>query len=222
MEELDPQDVLLVMSDHGFDTFRRAVHINTWLRDNGYLELRDAGAMQGAPLLQGIDWSRTRAYAIGFNGIYINEKGREGQGIVPPGAEKERLKAEIAGKLESLTDVDGAKVVHKAHLRQDVLWGPYEAEAPDLIVGFNVGYRSSWQTALGDVPRETIEDNLKKWSGSHLFDARLVDGVVFSNRPLGKSDPKIWDIAPTVLRLSGFSEDELKAFDFDGENILAE
>lgn len=217
LEHVGEEDVLLVLSDHGFDTFRRAVHINTWLRDQGYLELKDPGALSGEPLLKGIDWSKTQAYALGFGAIYMNEKGREGQGIVRSGQDKERLKQEIAQKLEQWIDPKYKEhVVHKVYKQEEIFAGPYSDEAPDLVVGFNIGYRASWQTALGGVPKDTIEDNLRKWSGSHLFDASLVDGVLFSNKALLKENPSIIDLAPTILKSAGFTDEELASFDLDG------
>jgi len=221
MQNIGKDDTLLVLSDHGFDTFRRAVNVNTWLRDNGYLELEDAGAIAGQPLLKGIDWARTKAYAVGFGGIYINEKGREKEGVVNPGSEKEQLKTEIIQKLEEWADAKySARVVHKAHRQQEAFWGPYQADAPDILVGYNIGYDASWQTALGDVPKNQIEDNLKKWSGSHLFDNTLVPGVLFTNRPLAKDNPSIMDLAPTILSIVGFGEDELKEGNFDGTPLF--
>ena len=83
-------------------------------------------------------------------------------------------------------------------------------------IGFNIGYRSSWQTAIGGVPPALIDDNLKKWSGSHLFDPALIPGIVFSNQNITKENPSIYDIAPTILKLAGFSKERLKKDNFDG------
>lgn len=221
MDALDSDDVLIVISDHGFDTFRRSVNLNTWLRDNGYLELKDPAAMSGQPLLKDVDWSKTKAYAAGFGAVYINERGREAQGIVNPGEEKERLKKEIAEKLEQLTDAPSAdRVIHKVYRQEEVFWGPHQPQMPDLLIGYNTGYRASWQTALGDTPKNVIEDNTRKWSGDHLFDAALVDGILFTSRPAQKDNPHIMDIAPTVLKLVGFSDEELKALDLDGQPLF--
>lgn len=220
MATLQEGDTLIVLSDHGFNTFRRAVHLNSWLRDNGYLELEDAGAISGQPLLKSVDWSRTRAYAIGFGAIYINEQGREGKGIVPPGREKEQLKQEIARKLEQwFDDKYQERIVRRVYKQEEVFWGKYQDETPDLLVGYNTGYRASWQTALGDVPGDLLEDNLRKWSGSHLFDASLVPGVLFASETITKHDPSIMDVAPTILKLVGFTDEEIKACDFDGRPL---
>jgi predicted AlkP superfamily phosphohydrolase/phosphomutase len=220
MNKISPEDTMIVLSDHGFDTFRRAVHLNSWLRENGYLELDDAGAMAGQPLLQGINWSRTKAYAIGFNAIYINEQGREGQGIVAPGTAKQQLKQELAQKLMAWVDSKtNQRIVNKVYQQEELFWGPYLEETPDLVVGFNSGYRASWQTALGDVPADLLEDNLRKWSGDHLFDTAFVPGVFFTNKKISKQTPSILDIAPSVLKLVGMSEEELKALSLDGEPL---
>ena len=153
MGKLKADDLLIVLSDHGFNTFRRTVHLNSWLRENGYLYLKDPEAESGAELLRDIDWSKTKAYAIGFGAIYINQRGREGQCIVNPGEETELLKKEIARNLEVWKDSKyNQRVITKVYLDEEVFHGAYAGEAPDLYVGFNLGYRASWQTAIGGVP----------------------------------------------------------------------
>ncbi|MCC6758395.1 MAG: alkaline phosphatase family protein [Candidatus Omnitrophica bacterium] len=221
MEHVGPNDTLLVLSDHGFDTYRRTVHVNSWLRERGLLELKDAGALTGEPLLKSIDWAKTKAYSIGFGSIYVNERGREAQGVVAAGEEKKNLMAQIVEGLESWVDEKyGNRVVNKMYVSQDIYKGPEAKNSPDLVIGFNAGYGSSWQTALGAVPSDLIEDNLRKWSGSHLFDPKLVDGVLFSNRPILNEKPSIMDLAPTILHLVGFSDEEIKAQDFDGQPLF--
>ena len=221
MEKTGKDDFVMVLSDHGFNTFRRAVHVNSWLRKNGYLELKDPGAESGGELLTDIDWSKTRAYSIGFGAIYINQKGRERDGIVAPGQEAQGLKAEITGKLKQFTDEKyKSPIVNNVYSKEDIFWGDYADDAPDLFIGFNIGYRSSWQSALGAVPAQLLEDNLKKWSGDHLFDPVLVPGVFFSNKKIKKETPSIYDITPTVLRIIGYSDDELKNCDLDGAPLF--
>lgn len=221
LKRLGPDDTLIVLSDHGFNTFRRAVHVNAWLRKNGYLELKDPYAVSGAELLSDIDWSKTKAYAIGFGAIYINQKGRERDGIVRPGNETEALKNEIAAKLKEWIDEKyGAPVVNSAYMREAIFRGKYASDTPDIYIGFNAGYRASWQTALGAVPENTLEDNLKKWSGDHLFDPRLVPGILFSNKKITKENPSLYDIAPTILKAAGYSGEKLKKCDLDGEPLF--
>ncbi|MGE5279296.1 MAG: alkaline phosphatase family protein [Deltaproteobacteria bacterium] len=221
LRRLNPQDVLIVLSDHGFGAFRRAVHLNTWLRENGYLKLKNDDAPNGRELLADVDWRRTRAYAVGFGAIYLNETDRERNGIVAPGREAQLLKEEIAGRLKKWRDEKcGFSVVSEVYRREDIFRGEYAGETPDLYVGFNKGYRASWQTALGAAPADPIEDNAKKWSGDHLFDPKLIPGVLFSNLKIAKETPSIYDITPTLLKAAGFSDEELKRTDFDGAPLF--
>lgn len=220
LKEIGKDDTLIVLSDHGFNTFRRAAHINSWLRENGYLKLKN-NSTQGSELLKDVDWHNTRAYAIGFGGIYLNQKGREGSGIVSPGAQAEALKAQLSEKLKQWRDdMYDLPVVSDVYMREQIFWGDYAADAPDLYVGFNAGYRASWQTALGAAPKQLIEDNLKKWSGDHLFDPKIVPGVIFSNKRITKNSPSIYDIAPTILKVTGYDKDKISKCDFDGTALF--
>ena len=220
LKQAGKDDTVIVLSDHGFGTFRRAAHINSWLKENGYLALKNPYAEEGAELLVDIDWPKTRAYSIGFGAVYINQQGREGKGIVAPGSETQKLKDEISAKLEKWTDYKYSQpVINKVYKREDIFWGDSSADAPDLYIGFNNGYRASWQTAMGGVPAGLIEDNLKKWSGDHLFDPSLVPGVVFSNKKINRDNPSIYDITPTILKVTGFSDEELKKCNFDGQPL---
>ncbi len=221
MAGLKDGDTLIVLSDHGFGTFRRAAHINSWLKANGYLKLKKDQARPGGELLKDVDWGSTKAYAIGFGAIYINQKGREGKGIVEPGGETENLKAEIAARMRSwVDDKYNEPVVKNVYTREEIFWGPYAPEMPDLYVGFNIGYRASWQTALGAAPEALLEDNLKKWSGDHLFDPKSVPGVLFTNRSVKTKAPSIYDIAPSVLKLIGYTDEEIARLGMDGKDIL--
>jgi predicted AlkP superfamily phosphohydrolase/phosphomutase len=203
LQYVDRDTVLFVLSDHGFCAFRRGINLNAWLRDNGYLVLKD-GAVESGPFFKGVDWSRTRAYTLGLGGLYLNLEGREGQGIVKPGAEASVLKQELIEKLKGLEDPDlGAIGIREAYASGALYKGPYLAEAPDLIVGYNEGYRASWYAAAGKVSARVFEDNSKAWSGDHSVDPVLVPGVLFSNRKFTAPDPGLEDMAPTVLQLFG-------------------
>ena len=219
MGQVSADDLLIVLSDHGFDTFRRSVHLNSWLRDNGYLKLKNSQKV-GQELLTDIDWAKTKAYSIGFGAIYINQQGREGQGIVKPGKATEDLKLEISQKLSQWKDANGQLIVNHVYPNEEIFWGDFASKAPDLYLGFNIGYRASWQTALGAVPKELIEDNLKKWSGSHLFDPQLIPGILFVNQKLSADTASILDIAPTILDFTGFKPEEINSIEFDGQSLL--
>ncbi|MDD4895113.1 MAG: alkaline phosphatase family protein, partial [Candidatus Omnitrophica bacterium] len=196
LKNLDANTILIVLSDHGFNAFRRSVHLNRWLMDNGYLYLQ-AGATEGKEFFEGVDWRRTKAYALGFGGIYLNKAAAEYNGTTA-----KILQKEIMAKIRQLRDPQTDRpVVNSVYAPEDVFSGPYMDIAPDVFVGFNTGYRASWQTALGGVPHTVVEDNQKKWSGDHLIDPVLVPGVVFVNAKTDLKDPSLIDIAPTVLRL---------------------
>ena len=204
MEDLGDGDCLMVISDHGFQSFRRGVNLNTWLLENGYLHLK-SGTDGTGEWLDDIDWSRTKAYAFGLSGLYINKKGREAQGIVAPGDETREVKRAIIDGLTGLCDEETGEIaindvfdVADVHSK-----GPYAEAGIDLIVGYNRGYRASWQGAVGQVMPSVFFDNTKSWSGDHCVDPRLVPGVIFSTHPVTSDDPGIMDLAPTILTLFG-------------------
>lgn len=199
---VDDGTILFVLSDHGFTSFRRGVNLNTWLHRNGYLALRN-GASESGIYFEGVDWEHTRAYALGLSGLYLNVKGRESSGIVDR-AGIAALEQELAAKLSGLRDDEfGEIAIRQVYPTRSLYEGPYLDAAPDLIIGYNAGYRTSWDAAIGKVGRHVIEDNLKAWSGDHCIDPPLVPGVLFSNRTVDAEDPGIEDLAPTALDLFG-------------------
>jgi len=203
IEQLGDRDVLMVISDHGFSSFRRGVNLNSWLRQEGYLVLKE-GADPQAEWLRDVEWSSTKAYCLGLTGMFLNLKGREASGIVNAGDEASRLKTEIAGKLNGLHDGGSGEVGIREVFDTSALYaGPYLENGPDLLIGYNAGYRTSWDCATGVVGGPVFEDNVKAWSGDHCIDPRLVPGVLFSSRPIDEDDPALIDIAPTALRLFG-------------------
>jgi len=200
---VDDDTVFFVLSDHGFGSFRRGINLNTWLMQNGYLALKDGAATAG-PYFKGVDWTKTRAYTLGLAGLYLNLKGREAEGIVNPGEEADALKTEIISKLNGLRDDEcGDVAISRVYATSRIYRGPYLEEAPDLIVGYNDGYRTSWDAAQGKITPDVIEDNDKAWSGDHSVDPLLVPGVLFCNREVTAESPGIEDMAPTALQLFG-------------------
>ena len=207
--------LLLVASDHGFASFRKHVHYNTWLVLNGYMTLK-AGVQvkdRNVEMLfdqgqfwENVDWSKTRAYAMGLGELYINLKGRESQGIVNPGPEYDALKAELKQKLVAMQDpADGAHPVRRVLTREEAYKKFDPNMIPDLFVLNNDGYRVSWQTSLGGVPKDVFQDNKAVWSGDHCsVDPEIVKGIFFTNRKLATTRaPYIADVYPTVLGALG-------------------
>src|SRR5437899_8556253 len=203
MAWLRRDDVLMVGSELGFASFRRGVSLNAWLLSKGWLALKEGGDGTTA-WLRDVDWSRTKAYALGLTGMFLNIEGREAQGIVKAGEPAAKLKADIMAALKGLRDTGtGETAVNEAFDTARLYRGPYLQNAPDLIIGFNAGYRTSWDGATGVVSGPVFEDNVKAWSGDHCIDPRLVPGVLFASRKIDRDDPGLVDIAPTALRLFG-------------------
>jgi predicted AlkP superfamily phosphohydrolase/phosphomutase len=201
-ERLPEDSVLIVMSDHGFQPFTREVHLNAWLRDHGWLALKN-GARTGKIAAGDVDWTKTRAYGIGFNSVYLNLAGREGEGIVPP-AEAAAVADELARQLAAFTDpANGKRVVRRVFRAAEAFRGPRVAEAPDLIVGYDVGYGASDQTTLGEVTDAVIADNTSRWSGNHLMDPAVVPGIVLSNRTIAGEGHDLVDVTSTILAWYG-------------------
>ncbi len=202
----DENTTVLVASDHGFAPFRRSFNLNTWLMENGYLVLRAGASSKGRDIFRAADWSRTRAYGLGLNGLYVNLRGREKNGLVKPGAEADALQREIAERLEAVRDpINKEEVITRVDRATEAYSGPFVSQAPDLIVGYNRGYRVGWDSVLGGIPAEVMEDNTQPWSGDHCMDYTKVPGVVLSNHKILFDNPALTDIAPTVLAEFGIA-----------------
>ncbi|HSL29453.1 MAG TPA: alkaline phosphatase family protein [Anaerolineales bacterium] len=168
----------LILSDHGFANFHTKIHLNRWLLDQGYLITKNDGGD-----LNGVDWSQTRAYAVGLNSLYLNIAGREAQGILAPDA-VEPLLSELRAKLMGWTDTRNTRVIQNVRLKHETYSGPYTRFGPDLVVGYAPGYRASAETGLGKIPAIVLEPNSDHWGADHCMDADAVPGVIFANRDL--------------------------------------
>ncbi len=195
------RDTLIIMSDHGFSSFRWGFHLNTWLRDNGYLDAPNPFKKSRLGF-ESINWGATRAYAVGINGLYINVADRERDGIVDKAA-KRALMDEIAAKLLEV-EHEGERVIKRIYVTEDYYPGADPDVAPDMLVGYAANYRASWDTSGGDVPSEGwVEANVEAWSGDHCIAHDIVPGVVLTSRPLLVDNPSLSDVAPTILGLFG-------------------
>ncbi len=203
LERVGDDAVVMVMSDHGFTNFRRGVNLNAWLRDEGFLVLKDGHTTSG-DWFEHVDWSRTQAFSLGLTGLFINRAGREASGIVAEGEAYRAVCDEIARRLEALVDPStGERAVRKVECAYKLFDGPYRLDAPDLLVGYEGGYRNSWECATGAVTPEVFRDNTKSWSGDHCVDPAIVPGVFFCNRRITEEKPHIVDIPFSVLSLFG-------------------
>jgi predicted AlkP superfamily phosphohydrolase/phosphomutase len=206
---------LIVLSDHGFASFRKSVNYNTWLVMNGYMTLKSGVQVKDrnvemlfdqGQFWENVDWSHTRAYAMGLGEMYINVKGREAQGIVNPGGEYDALKAELKARLVTMTDPETMEHPVRRVLAREEVYRQFDPNMiPDLFVTNNDGYRVSWQTSLGGIPKNLIDLNKQTWSGDHCsVDPEIVKGIFFYNRKVATDRaPYIADVYPTVLGLLG-------------------
>jgi predicted AlkP superfamily phosphohydrolase/phosphomutase len=200
LQRLRPGDLLVVMSDHGFTSWRRSFHLNSWLRDQGYLALRNPHLREDPGFFSNVDWTRTRAYALGLNGLYLNLKGREVNGVVEPARRNELLEDVSRRLLATVDPATGAPAITKVYRRDEVYHAAgHEDIAPDLIVGYAKGTRGSDESALGGLPLEVIVDNRDPWNGDHCMDHEAVPGVLLTSRALRKPAPTLQSLAAAIL-----------------------
>jgi predicted AlkP superfamily phosphohydrolase/phosphomutase len=223
--------LLIVMSDHGFAPYYRKFSLNTWLYENGYLVLEEGHAKEAprndpefrevsiahAPGTPGVvDWSRTKAYGMGFNGLYLNLAGREQDdpftdenegGCVQP-ADADALLDEIAAKLEAFVDPkNGERVVLRCDRAKTVYHGARTAEAPDLIVGYASGYDNSDPASLGRIPHDVLADNRGgTFNGSHLMAPEVVPGSLMTNGAVEGTGHRLEDLTVEILRRYGIAK----------------
>lgn len=196
MHAVGDEALIMVMSDHGFSPYRRSFDLNGWLMESGYLRVEEGEG----PALNRADWARSKAYAMGFNGLYVNEVGREVEGSVSPGPAKERLVRELQSRLAEVRDpATGERVFLHVRDSADYLDRPPKEIAPDLILGYARGYRGSWESAIGEMAETVHADNEDKWSGDHCMDQDAVAGTIICNRQIASEDPALVDLAPTIL-----------------------
>lgn len=216
LSKVDDSTTFFVISDHGFGTFEREFHLSRWLVDQGYTVLKDPDSQDPGDMYDRVDWSKTKAYALGINGIYVNLKDREPNGIVDP-QEAQRIKDEIIARLVLAVDpIRNKPIVRAAYDSRKIYSGPHLFLAPDVLVGYHSGYRVSDEAVLGKFPREMVGDRINKWSADHCFDPGLVPGIILSNKTdWNRGTPAIWDMAPSILRSFGL---EVPA-EMDGKSI---
>lgn len=221
LSNLDERTALLVCSDHGFSSYRRSFHLNSWLVEQGLMTLKEPVSpddKEGGPLFQNVDWGETKLYALGFGSLYFNRKGREIKGNVSE-EDAQKLAPKITDSLTAVRDFkDGRSVIKRVYTREEIYRGPHVESGPDLIVGYQPGYRASWQTAIGGAPASLIEDNLKKWTGDHCIDPQVVPGVFLSNFPINKKAPRNVDVAPTILSYLGLKKNST----MEGSSLLTD
>lgn len=216
LSRTDDRTLVLILSDHGFHPFTREFQLNTWLQQNGYLVLKNPGKdPEEVSLHADVDWSRTRAYALGFSGLYLNLKGREKFGNVDP-SQAQVLLQEIKGKLDQTVDPATGLLVGRAVLATAAYRGELMSRSPDIIMAYTPGTRVSDTSILGGFAREVFTPRTNKWAADHCMEPSKIPGVLLSSHPLGRADPAIWDLAPTILAALGI---DYSSGNFDGSSL---
>ncbi len=172
----EPGARVIVMSDHGFTTFRHAVNLNTWLRQEGLLATKREGQ---------VDWSRTRAWALGLNALYVSEPGEVG---------------EIRRRLLAWRDPETGQAVVTAVGVVEAS-AANRAVAPTLTIGYAAGYRASWSTGLGEVSDHVFETNTDAWIGDHCVDPAVVPGVLIVSKGPPVTAAGIKDLGAAIAKL---------------------
>ncbi len=209
--------LVLVCSDHGFAPFSRQFHLNSWLREQGYLVLKEEALKKETASILDIDWSKTAAYGIGFNGLYMNRLGREKQGILSD-SEASELSERIASELEAIRDPETRQPpVHRVYRRKEVYSGTFTPEMPELLIGYTPGYRNSSASVMGESGSEILNLNPWAWAGDHSMAHELVPGCLFSSAAIsGDKNPHIQDLPTTILDHFGLG----KPFGMQGDTLL--
>jgi predicted AlkP superfamily phosphohydrolase/phosphomutase len=214
---------LLIVSDHGFADFDHKVHLNRWLVDHGYLFTKQG---EQGNSLQAVDWSQSKAYAIGLNSLYLNLAQREGQGSVQANdvaALTDRLRTELM----AWQGPNGSSVVQHVWRGDEAFNGPYTSYGPDLVVGYGPGYRGSAQTGLGRWEQSCVERNQDHWGADHCIDPRVVPGVLFSEHDLrNHPHPSYLDIPVLTIGTAVQSSDTAPppppSADGEGQDVVEE
>ncbi|HEX5467605.1 MAG TPA: alkaline phosphatase family protein [Gaiellaceae bacterium] len=197
----DDDTAVLVVSDHGAKKMDGGICVNEWLRREGYLVLREEPAEPQPLKPDMIDWERTTAWGEGgyYCRLFLNVAGREPQGQVAP-EDYERVRAEIAGKLEALGDPDGNPIGTVAHRPEDLYDDP-RGVVPDLLVYFGeLSWRSIGLVGGGSV--HVFENDTGSDDANHAHDGLYV--LAGPGIPAGRGpEQEIRDIAPTLLHLLG-------------------
>jgi predicted AlkP superfamily phosphohydrolase/phosphomutase len=207
LDHMGEDTLLIAMSDHGFTSWRRTFHLNAWLHQNAYLAVKDESLPPGRELLTNVDWTRTRAYGFGLNGLYVNLQGREKDGIVPPSG-REALLAELEKALTAAIDPwTGKPAIGHVYLRDRTFTDGGQREiGPDAVVGYAKHTRGADSSALGEIERDVLTDNDKPWSGDHEMDTPDVPGILATSRPLKRPAGNLRELHASVLAEFGVEE----------------
>jgi len=206
---------VMVVSDHGAKAMDGAVCINEWLRQAGYLKLKERPSERTRLTSEMIDWPNTTAWGEGgyYGRLFMNVAGREPQGCIAPGA-YESVRREIRAGLEGLGDEEGRPIGTRV-LRPEEVYREVKNIAPDLIVYFgDLNWRSAGSVGVGSL--HLRENDTGPDDANHLPDGVFAWNAVGARGVRRAERYSIYDIAPTVLRFFNLDVPE----DMIGESLI--
>ena len=199
LSKVDSKTLFMIVSDHGFAPFYKEIHLSSWLLGHGYTALYDPSVRGSTEFYENMDWDQTSAYALGLNALYINLRGREIYGTVEP-SDYDQIRNRLKSQLEAARDPEtGQRIIGGAYKPEEIYTGPYVKNAPDLIIGYQPGYRISDKAAIGTFPKKTIEIRTDKWSADHCMNPPSVPGVLLTNREIVKDRPALEHMASAIF-----------------------
>ena len=206
LPKVDDNTTLLVLSDHGFAPYRHSFNLNTWLLNNGYITRKEGASGDASEPFSDVDWSRTRAYGLGLNGLYLNMRGREREGIVDP-EQADALLREIRQKLLEVRDPkDGSQVITRIDLASEVYQGPYARSGAGCAGRLQSRLSRGMEDDSGCVSAGRAGRQHECVERRSLHGLHKVPGVLLSNRKIDAQTPALTDIAPTILAEFGIAK----------------
>jgi predicted AlkP superfamily phosphohydrolase/phosphomutase len=186
--KIDDNTTLIIISDHGFCNLKKEVHVNYWLKENGFLRFKSEG-----PKSIGDICEDSRAYCMDPGRIYVNLRGREPNGVIAPGAEYEDIRDSLIEGFLNLKDPESQeKMILAVHKKEDIYKGQYLRKGPDLVLESRRGYDLKGAVNKNSLTGKGI------FNGMHTYD----DAMFYINKDgLNGDNISIMDVAPTVLSL---------------------
>ncbi len=194
----------ILISDHATAASKGAVYLNTWFRKEGLLRMRG----QGKAMFDDIDPTGTKVFALDSGRIYINLKGVMPDGCVEQGEEYNSLRQYLIEGLLTLKDASTEMpIINAISRKEDLYQGSLFERAPDLLLEGSPGYELcsdlDQDCLLGKSSYEGVPTSQDAFICIRGFDA-------------SKSNPRLIDIAPTILNLLNIPVDEK----VEGSSIL--
>lgn len=189
-DRLDEKDLLVVLSDHGFERLEEEVYVNSILKEAGLLKFEPG--LGPSPGLEAIS-PETRAFALDPGRIYLNLRGRFPRGSVDP-KERERVLAELIALFEGLK-FSGRRAVRRIYRKEEIYRGPWLDWAPDLVLLPERGF--TFRARLEAPPKAGGEG---PFTGKHTQEGAFLLVKCAGAQELVPSRPNVADVVGLIDR----------------------